>query len=167
MPRPETHVDLQVLEKLPYLTAVIHEGLRLGRTITHRLSRVFPDKTLQYGGMAIPPRTVVHMTSILIHENEDIFPEPYIFKPERWLGSDQQRLQKYLTPFSRGTRSCLGINLAWAEQYLTIAHVFRRFSFDVSGVIRERDIDCVRDVGIGMPTTKSKGVVVRVVPVQD
>lgn len=41
MPHPNDHVKLQDLESLPYLNAVIREGLRLAHPITHRISRVF------------------------------------------------------------------------------------------------------------------------------
>lgn len=89
------------------------------------------------------------MTALLVHENEDIFPDPKVFRPERWLNSTS--LQRYLVPFSKGPRSCLGINLAWAELYLLVANVFRQFNFDVSGVIRERDIDVASDIVLRVP----------------
>jgi len=142
MPRPSDHPNLQELENLPYLNAVIREGLRLCHPVTHRISRAFPDKTLMYHDQAIPAGTNVNMTSMLIHENEDIFPDPMVFRPERWLGNES--LQRYLLPFSKGSRSCLGINLAWAEMYLIVASVYRRFDFDVSDVSRERDINIVK-----------------------
>lgn len=70
-------------------------------------------------------------------------------------------------PFSRGPRSCLGINLAWAELYLIIASVFRKFDCDVSGLRRERDIDVARDVTIGVPLSESKGIIVKVEKVEN
>lgn len=98
----------------------------------------------------------------MIHENEDIFPEPKTFRPERWLGADEKRLLRYFTPFTRGTRACVGINLAWAEMYLTIATIFRRFDFDVKEVVRERDVDCVRDHFTAATARGSKGIVVKI-----
>jgi cytochrome P450 len=161
MPHPTSRPDLQKLESLPYLNAVIQEGLRMTQPITHRLSRLFPKKTLVFQDKIIPPGTVVHMTALLIHENEDIFPDAKSFIPERWLDS-KLPLKRYLVPFARGPRSCLGINLAWAELYLIVAMVFRRFDFDIAGVVRERDIDAARDVIMGVPRRDSKGVVVKV-----
>ncbi|PQE06289.1 benzoate 4-monooxygenase cytochrome P450 protein [Rutstroemia sp. NJR-2017a BBW] len=161
MQHPTSRPDLQKLESLPYLNAVIQEGLRMTQPITHRLSRLFPKKTLVFQGKIIPPGTVVHMTALLIHENEDIFPDAKSFIPERWLDS-KLPLKRYLVPFARGPRSCLGINLAWAELYLIVAMVFRRFDFDIAGVVRERDIDAARDVIMGVPRSDSKGVVVKV-----
>lgn len=111
------------------------------------------------------------MTTLLIHENEDVFRDAQVFRPERWLDSKNSEtphhLQRYLVAFSRGSRSCLGINLAWAELYLIVASVFRRFEFDVEGVVCERDIDVAKDVIMGVPRADSKGIVVKVLQIQD
>lgn len=162
MPNSYDRAELKTLEQLPYLTAIILESLRINRVISHRMMRAFPDKVLKYGKLEVPPGTIVSMTAILLHENEAIFPEPQIFRPERWLDGNQDRLQRYLVPFSRGTRGCLGVNLAWAEMYLTLASIFRRFDFDLSEVVRERDIDCSRDCIFGVPSFDSKGIIVKV-----
>ena len=162
---PDSALDLKKLEGLPYFIAVIQEGLRLAIPVSHRLSRTFQQKTLVYQGKVIPPGTAISMTPLLIHQNEDIFPDAEVFRPERWLSDE--KLQRYLVAFSRGPRSCLGINLAWAELYLVIAKVFRQFKFDVSQVVRERDIDVARDVILGVPRSDSKGAVVKVMTVED
>jgi len=52
------------------------------------------------------------MTSVLIHHNEEIFPESYKFKPERWLEKRPEgapSLDRYLVSFSKGSRQCLGM----------------------------------------------------------
>ena len=120
----------QQLEQLPYLTAVITEGLRIGYGVSHRLQRLFPDTTLHCDGHAIPPMTPVSMTSVLLHDNPAFFPDARAFRPERFL--DQPSLRKYLVPFSRGSRQCAGMNLAYCELYLTLAALFApgRFRFE-------------------------------------
>ncbi|EHL00641.1 putative Trichodiene oxygenase [Glarea lozoyensis 74030] len=160
MALPDSPTSLQDIETLPYLNAVIREGLRLGHAVSHRLSRIFPEKTLEYGKYTIPPGTNVNMTTMLIHENEDIFPDPQVYRPERWLNDIS--LQRYLLPFGKGPRSCLGINLAWAELYLITAMIFRRFNFDVSGVDRERDVNVDKDIVMGVPRWDSPGIIVKV-----
>jgi len=47
------------IEQLPYLTAVITEGLRIGYGVSHRLQRLFSDTVLQYNGYAIPTMTPI------------------------------------------------------------------------------------------------------------
>lgn len=117
----------QNLEQLPYLIAVIYEGLRLSYGVMHRLQRVYPLNSLQYREWTIPPGAPVGMSSPFMHNNPDIFPEPRTFDPSRWLGPEGKERQKYLFNFGRGTRMCVGINLAYAEFYITLATVFRRF----------------------------------------
>ena len=99
----------QQLEQLPYLTAVITEGLRLSYGASHRLQRISPDVALQYKEWKIPRGTPVGMTSVLIHNNPAIFPKPKKFNPERWLQPSAPQLRKYLVSFSKGSRSCLGM----------------------------------------------------------
>ena len=71
------------------------------------------------------------MTSVLIHLNPDTFLEPHAFKPSRWLEPPPAHLKHplshYLVSFSRGSRQCLGINLAYAELYLCAAYFFMGF----------------------------------------
>ncbi|MCJ1464854.1 hypothetical protein MMC07_003469 [Pseudocyphellaria aurata] len=125
---------LPQLEKLPYLYAVINEGLRLSFGVVSRLARIAPNRVIQYGEWKIPPRTPVGMSAGLIHLDPNAFSRPHAFDPERWMDpAERKRLEKYMVPFSKGTRSCLGINLAWAEFYLTIAILFSKFDFSLRG----------------------------------
>ncbi|KAJ5798523.1 benzoate 4-monooxygenase cytochrome P450 [Penicillium pulvis] len=163
-PSPESFPSLVVLEKLPYLSAVVQESLRLCNPVTHRLCRKFPDKALRYQDYVIPPGWTVSMTSMLIHGNESIYPEPYEFRPERWLngGLEVRQLERYLVPFNRGVRVCLGLNLARAELFIILAVLFRQFKFDISQVSRARDIDLTRDFIIGATAADSPGILVGV-----
>ncbi|GAB1191084.1 hypothetical protein APSETT444_000253 [Aspergillus pseudonomiae] len=162
IPDPQQFPTLTTLEQLPYLTAVIQEGLRLCNPVTHRVSRQFPDMQLLCRRIIIPANTIVGMTAMLTHLNETIFPEPHTFRPERWLGPDGKRLERYLVPFNRGSRFCLGVNLARAELVLILAAVFRQFDFDVSAVRRERDIDVSRDYILGAQARDTPGILVTV-----
>ena len=84
-----------------------------------------------------------------------IFPDPERFDPERWL--QEQRLDKYLTNFCKGTRGCLGINLAYAELFLAFAGVFRRFDFELFDTTVD-DVKLVRDKLVPAAAVESKGI---------
>lgn len=58
--------------------------------------------------------------------------------------------------------TCLN-SLAYAELYLVSAHIIRRFDMRLYNVIRERDVDTVRDAFIGLPSTESKGVRIEII----
>ena len=121
------NLTLQQLEKLPYLTAVIKEGLRLAYGVSVRLPRSAPDTALRFKDWVIPKGTPVSMSAVLQHENEVVFPEPRSFKPERWLEDKLGKLDRYLVSFNAGSRICLGINLAWTELYLCLSAIFDTF----------------------------------------
>lgn len=157
IPDPEELPALRDIEAMPYLRAVIQEGFRLSYGVTGRLPRVSPKTPLQYKDWIIPAGTPVGMTSIIIHENPSLFPDPKKFNPDRWMGKGAEHLDKYLVNFSKGTRSCLGIYLAQAEIYLTVAAVFRRFNFELFQT-DQSDVDVVHDFFNPSPKLDSKGV---------
>ena len=157
MPNPDKIPPQSELEQLPYLRAVVLEGFRKSYGVTHRLQRISPDTPLQFREWVIPPGTPVGMTSIFMHDNPEKFPDPYAFQPERWMSKDGDRAEKYLVNFSRGTRQCLGMNLAYAEIYMTLAAVFRRFDFEFFETTRQ-DADVAHDFFNPQPKKGSRGV---------
>lgn len=56
-------------------------------------------------------KTPVSETSYFILTNPKLFPDPFAFRPERWLkdGQYNRSLDKYLVNFGRGSRQCLGM----------------------------------------------------------
>lgn len=47
----------------------------------------------------------------MYHHDPNVFPDPEVFRPERWLVGDEEfhELQKYMMPFSRGSRMCVAM----------------------------------------------------------
>ncbi|KAH8749227.1 cytochrome P450 [Diaporthe sp. PMI_573] len=136
IPDPAAAPSLAYLETLPYLDAVVQESLRLSFGISQRLVRINPHSVTHYGRFVIPPGVPLSMTSYLQHRDPKLFPEPDVFRPERWLhensgGARKHPLAKYVVPFGKGPRQCLGMNLAMAELYLVLAHVFRRVDMEL------------------------------------
>ncbi|KAH1415788.1 hypothetical protein KXX16_008908 [Aspergillus fumigatus] len=123
--------SLSEFEKLPYLTAVIKESLRMSPGVASPLPRVVPSSGAHIDKTFIPGGTVVGMSSHFVHRDKTIFPNPDEFSPERWLNDKGRDLDKWLVAFSKGPRRCPGSNLAWAELYLCFAYVFRKFEIEV------------------------------------
>jgi cytochrome P450 len=168
---PSSSATLASLEKLPYLTGCVQECIRLSYGVSTRLARIAPDEALVFSDGAkdwvIPPGTPVSMTSALLHHEESIFPNSRKFEPERWIG--HPHLDKYLVSFSKGTRQCIGINLAYAELYLALARIFRAYGSKdvwVEGDVgylelyetTEKDIVLTKDMFIPVGNDGSKGV---------
>ncbi|KAA8563986.1 hypothetical protein MFRU_025g00110 [Monilinia fructicola] len=164
------------LERLPFLSAVITEALRISSVATTRLPRVAPDEDLIFKQWTIPAGTPTSMSYYLIHYSPIIFPSPEKFDPTRWITNSaldgsapgdavsNHRLDKYFVPFSKGTRICLGMNLAYAELFLTTAYVLRRFDFELFGTTK-KDVEIKRDHFVAAPAAGSKGI--RVIVTRD
>ncbi|KAF8901812.1 cytochrome P450 [Mucidula mucida] len=129
-PEKDTPFSYEMAEKLPYLTAVIKEALRLSAGVPVSLPRVVESATI-IDGHAVPAGSIVGVSQPFVLKNPNIFPDPLEFRPERWIGADAQKLDKYLIVFSKGPRSCLGMNLGWCELYLAFAHLMRKFDMQL------------------------------------
>ena len=144
------------LEKLPYLSACIAEGNRLSFGVTARVCRIAPDEALQYKSYTIPPGTPVSMTTLCVHTDERIFPDPWTFNPDRWLGPEGVARRKYQMAFNKGGRNCIGINLAHAELFLVIAAV-ARYDLELFET-DESDVEFQHDYQVAYPKLDTKGV---------
>ena len=168
MPDVERLPSTSELELLPILTAAIKETLRVSAPVTNRVQVLDSEQILMFGEWTIPPGTPMSKSIPAIHLSPRIYKEPMVFNPGRFLlehSSEEEvrHANKYYMPFHRGFRSCLGQNLSYAELYLALAAVLRRFELELQDVVRERDVDTVRDCLVGMPSPQAKPVQVRIV----
>ncbi|KAK3676715.1 hypothetical protein LTR78_003491 [Recurvomyces mirabilis] len=114
--RSDEKQSLDYNRPLPVLEAVINEALRLHPAAPSSLLRVVPMGGSDIAGYTLPPGTTVSMQCYTTQRNSTAFPDPDTFNPQRWLNSDMSADAKLLfMPFSRGTRACLGRNLAMME----------------------------------------------------
>ncbi|OQD73544.1 hypothetical protein PENDEC_c014G02714 [Penicillium decumbens] len=124
--RPERATSWYSLRELPYLTACINEGLRLGAGSMKRSPREYPDDEIHYQGWVIPKGTPFSMTTYYMHMDPAVFPDPDTFNPDRWLGADPNGLMyKYLLPFGKGSRACAGQKIAWMQMYFAISQLYQ------------------------------------------
>ncbi|KAJ5342350.1 hypothetical protein N7541_011474 [Penicillium brevicompactum] len=156
---PQSKASWLELEKLPYLTGVVNEGLRLSHGMTLRLARISPNEPMFYKDWTIPMGTPVSQSNYFVHMDPTLFPEPAKFDPERWVSAAKngEYLNRYIVSFTKGTRQCLGMNLAYAEIYLAIAHIVRRIDFALYETTVE-NISVYRDKAIGCPKVGLFGV---------
>jgi len=161
MPEETSRPSIRELERLPLLTAVIKETLRVNSLVASRFPLVSPKEPLRYQDWVIPAGTPVSMTLRDILNDPEVYQDCRTFNPYRWFEEDKEKLHRLnynFVPFGRGSRMCLGVNLAWAELYIVLACVFRRKNFALHDTIRARDIEIVRDCFIGEVDRSSPGI---------
>lgn len=153
------------LDRLPYIHAIALEANRLSFGLTGRNPRVcketliYTNKKTQYL-YALPPGTPISTSTILAHTDETVFPDPWTFNPDRWLGDEGQQRRKYNLAFSRGPRACIGMHLAEAELLLAIRTIagweMELYETD------EDDVKFLHDYHVATPRLDSQGVRARV-----
>lgn len=114
---------------LPYLRACLDEGMRILPPVSFGLPRRTPPEGTTILGDFIAGDTSVSMSAYVVHHNPTIFPEPEVYRPERWLGDAGKELQPYFVAFSTGARGCIGRNISYLEQTILVASLVYRFNF--------------------------------------
>jgi len=118
------------------IEAVITEGMRSRPVIPIIGRRVTGPWRL--GRYAVPAGTPVAMSILLLHHREDLYPQPFAFRPERWL--DRKPGTYEWIPFGGGIRRCLGAALAMAEQRVVLEAMTRRLDLEPEDLAPERAI---------------------------
>ncbi|KAF4549872.1 Cytochrome P450-like protein 63 [Elsinoe fawcettii] len=83
--------------------------------------------SLSVKGLVIPSGTVVTTQAYSLHRLPNVWREPDIFSPERWLEATEGLRESFI-PFGSGPRICIGIHLAYMELRMTTAAFFRAFT---------------------------------------
>jgi cytochrome P450 family 135 len=105
-----------------YLDAVVEETLRL-RPVVLFVGRQL-QKPTTLGGYDLPVGTVVGPSIYLAHTRPDVFPDPYTFRPERFLAGSPETYS--WIPFGGGTRRCIGAAFAQFEMRVVLRTILRQ-----------------------------------------
>jgi cytochrome P450 len=104
----------------------ITEGMRSRPVIPMIGRRVMVPWRL--GDYAVAADTPIAMSILLLHHREDVYPDPFAFRPERWEGQKPGTYE--WIPFGGGIRRCLGATLAMAEQRIVLEAMARRLDLE-------------------------------------
>jgi cytochrome P450 len=126
----------QEVEHMPYLEGALKEAMRLfpAGTWTGRLA--MQDFTLD--SHPLSKGTWVVMSPYITHRIPEVFPEPYKFRPERWLSIHPSAYE--FMPFSAGPRYCIGASLAMMQLKIALTMMFKRFGFSLKP---DTNVDCM------------------------
>ncbi len=124
-----------------YLTATAQETLRR-RPVLPNVGPRLVMRTVEVGGRTYDPGVCLVPNAYLLHHDPAIYPDPYAFRPERFL--DEQPGTYTWIPFGGGRRRCLGASFAMVEMKLVLRAVLAacelRAGTDGAEVARRRNI---------------------------
>ena len=118
--------SVEQLDQLSLLERVTKESLRLlpPFPVIHRVS----TEMNVLGGYPIPPGMEIIMSTYHTHRLIEIYPDPFAFKPDRWLTIQPSVFE--FTAFSGGPRMCIGSSFALQELKVIIALVLQNYRLE-------------------------------------
>ncbi len=114
-----------------YSDAVIFETMRLRPVLPIVLRVITEPITVGQGRFRLPAGTRVAPAIILVHLREDIYPEPFSFRPERFLDNPPGTYS--WIPFGGGMRRCVGASFAQFEMKAVLRAVLTNFELEAAG----------------------------------
>ena len=121
--------DWMSIFKLPYLTAVCNETLRIHPVAMITFPRVV-EEPVELLGYKLEPKTIVLGCIYLLQHREDLYPDAEKFRPERFL--ERQFSPYEFMPFGAGVRRCIGEALAQFEMKIVLATIISRYNLELS-----------------------------------
>jgi cytochrome P450 len=116
------------LGRLCYAEAVLSESIRLRPPAWAIGRRAVRD--VRIGDVDVPAGSIVVVSPWLLHHDPRWWPEPDVFRPERWTpDAKAARPRSAYLPFGGGPRVCVGEPFAWMEGVLLLSTIARRWRF--------------------------------------
>jgi cytochrome P450 len=137
--------ELDVRSGEEYLTATVQEIMRHRPVLLNAEPRLV-KRPVEIGGVRYPAGVVLIANAYLVHHDPEIYPEPYAFRPERFLEKAGGRPPGTYTwiPFGGGRRRCLGASFALLEMKIVLRTVLERCTLHPAGeapeIARRRSI---------------------------
>ncbi len=127
--------DPMSIYRLPYLTAVCNESMRIHPILMFSFPRLVQEP-VELLGHSLEPGMVLLASIYLTHHRKDLYPEPKLFKPERFL--ERQFSPYEFLPFGGGVRRCIGETLGQFEIKLVLATILSNYQLALADNRPER-----------------------------
>ncbi|XP_074063546.1 cytochrome P450 3A24-like [Macrotis lagotis] len=118
-----------IIFQMEYLDMIVNETLRLF-PLGGRLERIC-EKTVEINGITIPKGTVVMVPVYVLHHDPEYWPEPEVFRPERFDREGRKSMDPYVfLPFGAGPRNCVGMRFALLTLKTALVMVLQNFTVE-------------------------------------
>ncbi|EME45102.1 hypothetical protein DOTSEDRAFT_52473 [Dothistroma septosporum NZE10] len=136
-------LSAKTIDGLPILHATLMETLRLHAAIPGNQPRITPQMPTSLGDAEagvmfadLPPGIRVQAQAWSLHRHPTVFPDPEVWRPERWLTEDGElgndpKMTRWFWAFGSGGRMCVGSNLAMLDMKATVVAIWGNFSTEL------------------------------------
>ncbi|CAN7937061.1 unnamed protein product, partial [Ixodes hexagonus] len=129
----EKHGDspnYDAISKLSYLNGVVSETLRMFPPAPRLERSPMEDYVLGDTGIKVPKDCIIVVPLHSMHHDPEFFPDPYTFKPERFINENASSIRPYTyLPFGAGPRNCIGMRFALQTVKTCLLHSVRNVEF--------------------------------------
>ncbi|XP_053617326.1 cytochrome P450 6B2-like isoform X2 [Plodia interpunctella] len=129
--RHNNKLRYECITELPYTEACFDEALRLYPVLGVLTREVFEDYTLPCGAV-IDKGVRVHIPVYHLHHNPDFFPDPEVFRPERFYGEEKLIIPYTYMPFGEGPRLCIGMRFAKMQMFAGIVTLLKKYRVELA-----------------------------------
>jgi cytochrome P450 len=120
-----SEIKFSMLQRLPYLSAVVQETMRLYPAAYALFSRRATQDVDLGNGIVIKRGDLVQILPYVTQRDARWFDAPEVFKPERFINEPKWPRYAYV-PFGAGPRVCIGQSFGFMEVMLTAAIILQR-----------------------------------------
>ncbi|XP_032667499.1 cytochrome P450 4C1-like isoform X2 [Odontomachus brunneus] len=140
-----TPIKFEDLQYMNYMERVIKETLRLFPVVPLIGRRLNDD--LQIGECTIPKGADFMISILFLHRNENYWPKPLTFDPDRFLPENMANIHPYsYIPFSNGPRNCLGMRYAMTSMKVLLATLLRTYILKMDKKVKIEDVELKMDI---------------------
>nr|QEL53081.1 cytochrome P450 CYP6A104 [Mythimna separata] len=130
--RHDNKLNFDCISDLPYLDAVIDEALRFYPVLGMIPRELMEDYTMP-GGAKLDKGMRVHLPVYYLHHNPEFYPEPEVFRPERFLGEEKKKINPYVyLPFGEGPRLCIGMRFAKMQMMTGLITILKKYRLELA-----------------------------------
>lgn len=119
--------SVDAITKSPLLTGICNESLRINSIVPDFVRTL--REPIQWKEGTLPAGTNVAVAVLLVHEDSELYPEPFLFNPDRW--NDRNFKPNEFMPFGGGVRRCIGATLAILEMKMVLSAWMKNFRFEL------------------------------------